>query len=268
MTLTETERRLAARRQLWRQALAGTDVAGKTVLDAGAGEGHCTRFLLEHEPAQITSITCIEDEVAAIVKSLGEQSRKVDFRIADLTAMPEIPSASFDLVMCDFLLASVSAYSPYREIECLAELARVLKPGGRLVMTGWEVWPRPRSRLDAAVRKLFGFRAAVHHLAGVEPFREHPHDWIERRLSDLGLPPERTTILPDVHHDFRWFGVQIRRSLEFIDPAPLRQALLVKLEELEADVVDHPAFGLGFEFGQLYAVVACKLEGGIVLGAM
>jgi hypothetical protein len=52
-----------------------------------------------------------------------------------------------------------------------------------------------------------------------------------------------------------------------VDPAPLRAALLEKLEELEAEVVDHPAFGPGFEFGQLYAVVACKLEGGVVLSA-
>ena len=263
--MTETDRRLAARRLLWEDALRGCDLVGKRALDAGTGEGHATRFLAERRPAALVSVSAVAEDFRAAAARLGELAANVEFRLADLTRLTGIADASFDVVFADFLIAAVSAFAPYREIECLAELVRVLKPGGRLVITGWELVGPPRDPLDQRLRLLFSLREAASRLAGEASYREHPAWWIAARLADLDTPAERTVVHPDVHRDFRWFGGQIRRLLEGLEP-PLAAALRQRLADLEAGVVDHPAFAAGYEFGALYAVVATGLRGGVRLG--
>jgi SAM-dependent methyltransferase len=179
--------------------------------------------------------------------------------------MPEIASDQYDLVVADFLIAAVSAFRPYRESECLDELCRVLKPGGRLVITGWDVWAQPKTQLDSDLRRLFSLRSAVGHLLGLESYREHPADWVEARLRERNLPPETLHTLADVHYDFNWFGRQIQALIHRLQPDSLRRELHDELDRRERPIRNHPAFQRGFEFGRLYAVVACRLDGGILL---
>ncbi len=263
--MDETARRHAARRRLWEDALAGLDLAGKRVLDAGSGEGHATRFLAERRPAALVSVSCVADDLRTAAARLGGLAGGVEFRPADLTNMPEIPAASFDVIVADFLIAAVAAHTPFREIDCLRELVRVLRPGGRLVVTGWELVGPPRDPLDARLRELFAFRSAVSQLAGELSYREHPAWWIAARLQDLGAPAERIARHPDVHRDFQWFGSQVQALLERLEP-PLRSALAARWAERHAEALGHPAFDEGYTFGALYAVVATGLRGGVLLG--
>lgn len=266
MKPNEVDRRLAARERLWTLALEGISLAGKTVLDAGTGEGHFTRFLAAQQPARLVSITCHEAEIAPARARLAGLACQAEFRVADLTAMPAIPADSFDVVGADFLIAAVAAYSPYREVECLRELQRVLRPGGRLILSGWEVWPEVRHPTERTIRQLFQLRAAVQRLAGIEGFREHPRHWIANRLGDLGMPPERTVTVPDIHHDFQWFITNLERLIDQIEPVDLRLALARRLTALADQLrADADVFAAGFEFGCLYAVIACKLAGGLLL---
>ncbi|HVJ82573.1 MAG TPA: class I SAM-dependent methyltransferase, partial [Planctomycetia bacterium] len=253
--MTEVERRWQARRELWTKSLGPLELAGKRVLDAGTGEGHCTRYLAECNPSELVSITCLAEEIPPAQARLGEFADRVRFEVADLANLSTVPAADFDVVVGDFLIAAVATYTPFREIDVLGELARVLKPGGRLVITGWDLWQAPRDRLDASLRELFDFRSAAARLGGREPFREHPRWWVERRLAELDAPPERTEVVADVHRALSWAGRQTRRSLENVEPAALRAELEMKLAELERGVVDHPRLAAGVHFGDLYAVV-------------
>lgn len=264
--MNETERRYAARRELWSQAFASIDLEGKDVLDAGTGEGHFTRFLAERDPKRLVSITCLEEEIPPARDLLGNLSARVEFHVADLTRMPEISDGSFDVVGGDFLIAAVAAYTPYREIECLKELCRVLRPGGRLVLTGWEVWRECRNRTERTIRDLFKLREGAHHLAGEDPFREHPRHWIESRLADLGMPAESVRVVPDIHHDMEWFLKSVRGSIASLAAEDMRSALMKRFHALAEELRSAGAFDAGFEFGRLYAVTACKLAGGILLG--
>lgn len=263
--MDERERRYAARRQLWDQAFRGIDFAGRRVLDAGTGEGHLTRYLAEQSPAELCSITCLSAEVEPARQRVGDLAHRVTFAIHDLVSMPKVPSDSFDIVAADYLIAAVAAYRPYREIDCLKELVRVLRPGGRLVVTGWEMGDGPRHPAERPLRQLFKIREAAHHLAGNEPFREHPAFWIRDRLTELGLPPERTTTLPDVHHDLGWLVASVRRAVGAVSDAELSALLSTRVDRWENSL--HEAMGPSpsLTFGRLYAVVACKLTGGIVL---
>jgi ubiquinone/menaquinone biosynthesis C-methylase UbiE len=54
--------------------------------------------------------------------------RKVDLRLADAQAL-ELPDASFDTVVCTFSLCAIPD-----ERRAIAEMRRVLRPGGRLLL--------------------------------------------------------------------------------------------------------------------------------------
>jgi ArsR family transcriptional regulator len=94
------------------------------VLDAGAGDGTVAALALP----VATSVTCIdrsERMVEAAEQRLGKDARVL---VGDVEALP-LPDASFDTVLLLHVLASV-----VRPEQALAECARVLRPGGRVLV--------------------------------------------------------------------------------------------------------------------------------------
>ncbi|MEQ1931428.1 MAG: class I SAM-dependent methyltransferase [Parvularculaceae bacterium] len=103
---------------LWRAAKAPTaDNAKGLVLDAGSGRGGW-KSVIEGAGAK--------RETLDIAPKKGEAPDWV----ADLTGMPQVPSGRFDAAICHQVLEHVP-----RPHKALAELARVLKPGGALVLS-------------------------------------------------------------------------------------------------------------------------------------
>jgi ArsR family transcriptional regulator len=96
------------------------------VLDAGAGDG-ATAQLLAPRARSITCVDISETLIdAARVRLAGHPNAKAE--VADVTDLP-FPAASFDQVLALNVLTHLRA--PGR---ALAELGRVLRPGGRLVL--------------------------------------------------------------------------------------------------------------------------------------
>jgi ubiquinone/menaquinone biosynthesis C-methylase UbiE len=256
--MTETERRRSARRRLWLQALPAEAISGNVVLDAGTGEGWFTRYLAEQRPRRLVSITCRQAEIVSARRQLGELADAVEFVVADLTQMREIPANSFDVVAGDYLIAAVSASRPFREIDLLKELLRVLRVGGTMALTGWEATPSRDSPTEGKVRRLYRLREAIQHLLGMRPFREHPEFWVTDRLRELGMNIRRCCSITDVHHDLRWLAQQIGDLLERLADMELRNILDARRAALIEELGRDPAFGMGVEFGRHYAVIAAK----------
>jgi SAM-dependent methyltransferase len=104
-------------------ALAG-DVAGRRILDAGCGSGPLFAALRDRGAI-----------VAGFDSSAGmlEQARRrlgdgADLRVAELGGPLPFPDAAFDDVIASLVLHYLEDWGP-----ALAELRRVLKPGGRLI---------------------------------------------------------------------------------------------------------------------------------------
>jgi SAM-dependent methyltransferase len=107
----------------------GFDVRGcRRILDAGCGNGRYSRFLLKHaDPdALITAFDLSPKMLARARKRLA--SDRVTFAVADLTRLP-YADALFDAVVCGWVLEHL----PDPRLG-LRELARVLRPGGRLLL--------------------------------------------------------------------------------------------------------------------------------------
>jgi SAM-dependent methyltransferase len=105
------------------------DVRGcKSILDAGCGNGRYTRFLLKHaDPgARITAFDLSQRMLKRARRRV--KSPRVTLVSADLTRLP-YPDAAFDAVVCGWVLEHLPDPRPG-----LHELARVMKPGGKLLL--------------------------------------------------------------------------------------------------------------------------------------
>ena len=106
-----------ARRRLHRAVAAAiAEHAAGDCLDCGSGRSPY-RALLAERGASVTSVD-VED-----------RSGEIDL-LADIQEMPQIADSSFDTVLCTQVLEHVPR--PWR---AMAELARVLRPGGRLILS-------------------------------------------------------------------------------------------------------------------------------------
>jgi SAM-dependent methyltransferase len=118
------------------EALAGRlirpeafDVAGcKRILDAACGNGRYSKFLLRRADADAV-LTGFDLSPAMLRRARTRlHSDRVTFAVADLTRLP-YANACFDAVVCGWVLEHLP--DPR---SGLRELARVMKPGGRLLL--------------------------------------------------------------------------------------------------------------------------------------
>lgn len=99
------------------------------VLDVGAGTGRFS-MMAATLASNVVALDASRDMVRiGLTKALGGQDNKrVSFVQADATSLP-FPAASFDVVISVRLLSHYESLDP-----CLAEMARVLKPGGKIII--------------------------------------------------------------------------------------------------------------------------------------
>jgi SAM-dependent methyltransferase len=122
------------------EALAGRlirpgafDVRGrKRILDAACGNGRYSRFLLKHaDPdAKLTAFDLSQKMLERARARLKGQ--RVTHAMADLTRLP-YPDGAFDAIVCGWVLEHLPDPRPG-----LRELARVLAPGGPLLLLSTE----------------------------------------------------------------------------------------------------------------------------------
>ncbi|QES51451.1 SAM-dependent methyltransferase [Streptomyces venezuelae] len=104
-------------------ALAG-DVVGRQILDAGCGSGPLTAALRDRG-AVVTGIDTSVEMVALARRRLGDNA---DLHVADLRDPLPFADGVFDDVVASLVLHYLEDWGP-----TLAELRRVLRPGGRLL---------------------------------------------------------------------------------------------------------------------------------------
>jgi SAM-dependent methyltransferase len=105
--------------------LAG-DVAGRRILDAGCGSGPLMAALRD-QGAIVTGFDKSAGMLELARRRLGDDA---DLQVADLSSPLPFPDGTFDDVIASLVLHYLEDWGP-----ALAELRRVLKPGGRLIVS-------------------------------------------------------------------------------------------------------------------------------------
>ncbi|MGH9286212.1 MAG: class I SAM-dependent methyltransferase [Acidimicrobiales bacterium] len=155
--------------------------SGQRVLDVASGPG-TTAFLLAAEfGVEVDGVDLGADAVARASARAAERglAATVRFHVGDAERLP-LPDASVDAVVCECAFCTFPD-----KPTAAAEMARVLKPGGRLGITDVAL---DRTRLHDELRSLAGWvacladarpvdeYAALLGAAGLEVTYQEPHD--------------------------------------------------------------------------------------------
>lgn len=100
------------------------DVQGKSILDAGCGDGYLSRKLAKLG----ASITGVELSQKMLSYALNEQKRvplNITYHQADCSSMPFLSTSTFDMVVTNNVIQDVDDYQ-----GVFREFSRLLKPGG------------------------------------------------------------------------------------------------------------------------------------------
>lgn len=105
-------------------------IADERILDVGCGSGLLLARLAASAPsAELEGIDASAQMLRRARRRLGERA---PLTVARAQALP-FPDASFDVVVSSSVLHGV----PGAPVDILGEWLRVLRPGGRLVVTDW-----------------------------------------------------------------------------------------------------------------------------------
>ncbi|PZG01888.1 SAM-dependent methyltransferase [Micromonospora deserti] len=137
--------------------------SGGAVLDVASGRGATALLLAGEYGADVTGVDLSEANVAAATDAARRAglAATARFRLGDAERMP-VPDAAFDVVVCECAFCTF-----LDKPTAAAELARALRPGGRLGLTDVTV---EADRLPAELSGLGGWIACV---ADARPLDEY-----------------------------------------------------------------------------------------------
>ena len=140
--------------------LALGDVRGKRILEVGAGSGRDS-IELARQGAIVTVIDYVPSSLTVVAKNAAQAGVPIQLVCGDGTRMP-FPDDTFDCVLC----CEVVEHVP-RDPSPIAELVRVLRPGGRLVLStpdyGTPMWPIVEKLYAAAQPKGYADEHITHY---------------------------------------------------------------------------------------------------------
>lgn len=202
-----------AERDLWVAGQASRVPAGARVLDIGAGAcqyrklfAHCSYET--HDFAQLPA-----DALFA-----GVGYGRIDY-VSDVTALP-VPDSAFDVALCTEVLEHVPD-----PIAAISEFARILKPGGLLIVT---------APLGSGIHQ-----APYHFYGGYTPY------WYRKFLGEAGF--EDIRVEPNGGF-FKFYGQESQRFNVMLHPRRFHGA---------AKAVAAAAWAISFPFCRVAAPVIC-----------
>ncbi len=110
------------------QRLIG-NVSGKTLLDAGCGEGYLSRTFAR-KGASVTSVDISKKLIEKSTELAKDEGLPIEHHVADICDLRMLIDASYDIVLSNLVLLNVPCLN-----KALREFYRVLKPGGRVVFS-------------------------------------------------------------------------------------------------------------------------------------
>jgi ubiquinone/menaquinone biosynthesis C-methylase UbiE len=140
---------------------------GESVLDVGCGTGSLAILAKERVgPAgRVSGIDASPEMISRARKRAGKAGAEVTFENAVVEALP-FPNASFDAVLSTVMMHHLPDDARH---QCLSEIRRVLKPGGRLIIVDFGGSEKAKRSWTAHYRKHahFDIRRVIPELSEV-----------------------------------------------------------------------------------------------------
>jgi SAM-dependent methyltransferase len=180
--------RIAASMRASGEALVGDlgSVAGLRVLDLGCGDG-TTALPLARRGADVLGVDIASNLVAAgNERAAAAGLRNLRFQEGDASDLGDLVDDSFDLVVTIF----GAMFAP-RPFDVAAEMVRVTRPGGRIVMGNW-IPGDPT--LVAQLLKVSGAHSPPPPEGFVSPVTWGVENDVLERFAGAGIAPDRVSM--------------------------------------------------------------------------
>jgi SAM-dependent methyltransferase len=177
--------------------------SGDRVLDLGCGFGrHAFEayrrgahvVAVDRSPEEVEQVTAMFRAMAAA----GEASAELTARAvrADLLSLP-FPDGAFDVVMASEVLEHIPD-----DAQAMAEIARVVRPGGKVAVTVPRFWPE---------RVCWALSREYHDVAGGH-VRIYRGTELEDRLRTAGLEPSGSHHAHALHSPYWWLNCALGKE--------------------------------------------------------
>jgi len=220
----------------------GINLDGMVVLDAGTGFGITTleiarRMIVQRQTGRIVSVDIDSNcfELARKLLAKHKLEHLVNFVQADLSNMPQIETESIDIIMSTRTISDINRY-PCRLIRAVSEFYRVLKSGGRIVLS--DECPRlsPLSNDEEVAVSRWRIAKAISHLIGRPHSHEVEPEDLEFTLKLVGFRKCEWAIFKEERiseRRIKHFGNRAKEMASEIEDAKLKNAFFDAIENIQ-----------------------------------
>ncbi|MFI7075780.1 SAM-dependent methyltransferase [Micromonospora sp. NPDC049903] len=230
---------------------------GARVLDAGCGLGRPGVRLAKISGAEIVGVSVSEQDVRLANELARAESvaDRVRFDQADMAALP-FPDDSFDHAMAFESIMHV----PDR-VRALREIARVVRPGGRIVLTDFTVREGPHGRGDDTLARVYDSWRVAASPIGAEDYPEI--------AAQAGVVLDEVTDITDhVKYSSMWTYLELRRyARDNPVPAEVDQILDVFAPTLKGTADRPPLTDTELEHGWRQMLTEEQTQGMVIVVA-
>jgi len=193
--------------KLWKTKMGSSIDSFGSVLDVGTGESSL-RWIMGLNTSSWNAISASYSMIKSLNKYENRMRRGIDSLILGDWMLPgsltELENRTFDLVLVDYVLAAMEAFSPfYQDL-----LFKRLKPhvSNKIYVVGQEPYRVPYDRggsppynLDITsdvVFQIFKLRDSCQLIGGSRFYREYPVEWVVRSLESSGYKVDDIQLFP------------------------------------------------------------------------
>ncbi len=177
----------------WRRRAARLclEKSPSSVLDlcCGTGDLAVTMAGIAGDSAAVTGLDFSPGMITAAVRKAEKMKVRVPFVLGDASALP-FPDGSFDSVGIAFAFRNLSYKNPKRD-PALAEILRVIRPGGRFVIVESS---KPKNRIIRLFFNLY-LKIAVELLGGFISGDRGPYRYLAHSARHFHPPGELTSLM-------------------------------------------------------------------------
>lgn len=227
------------------------------VLDAGTG-WNSLAWITTLPTAGWTAVTVDPSRTTRLLPAYQPTMRHTDAIIlGDWQDPTLLKDQQFDVVILDYLIGAIDAFTPYFQDQIVQRLA--VHCTDRLYIIGLEpMLTTPQETGAGLALALDQLKDACRLHAGKRPYREYPATWVERRCKEAGLSVLHTKHFPRqlrakyVHSRV----AACRHLLHEITDTHLQDALELRIKALEQQLLPLANTPTGIQASSNYVIVA------------